>query len=33
MGMHDDAGFSEVDISLGFMEGKALSRKDILAGY
>lgn len=31
MGMHPDGGFTEVDISMTFMESKALSRKDILA--
>lgn len=31
--MHDDGGFSEVDITLGFMEGRALSRADIKAGF
>jgi len=30
MGMHYDGSFSEVDLSLSFMEAKALSRKDIL---
>lgn len=33
MGMHSDGNFTEVDISMEFMESRALSRKDILEGY
>lgn len=33
MGMMRDGNFPEVDISMSFMEHRALRRKDILAGY
>lgn len=33
MGMHSDGGFTEVDISLSFLEPKALSKQDIGLGF
>jgi len=33
MAMHDDGGFQEVDITLGFREERALTKKDIQDGY
>ena len=31
MGMHYDGNFSEIDMTLTFLESKALSRKDVIA--